>query len=52
MIIEIKQVIGGKDLSPEKEALLNAENITKALNLLYPDETFIVKVVENGTHED
>lgn len=42
MIIKIEQVSGANDPSPEKEALLNVENIAIALNMLFPDEKFSV----------
>jgi len=47
MIIEIKQVTGSDDKSPNKEALLTRRNIETALNNLYPDEEFSVTILED-----
>ena len=48
MLIEIKQKMGAEDKTPEKVALLNASNIKAALNTIYPDEEFEIKIINSG----
>lgn len=47
MLVEINQKIGVGDKSPDKEALLNSSNIMTALNSIYPDEDFEVKIIRS-----
>lgn len=46
MIVRIEQVVGEKDKTPNKEALLTKRNIELALNAIYPDEKFIVTTIK------
>lgn len=45
MLFEIKQVEGKEDKSPEKVALINEENILHALQKVWTDEDFEIKIV-------
>jgi hypothetical protein len=46
MIVEIIQVVGVMDKTPEKNALLSDENILLALKTVFPDEDFVVNIIE------
>ena len=47
MLVEIKQITGKKDRSPNKAALINEANILDALHKEWADEDFEIKIIES-----
>lgn len=50
MLIEIKQMMGKEDRSPEKAALINKANILDALRKEWADEDFQIKIIDNDSY--